>query len=147
MLGHHRVTPSIMSAVTTYTPRWREAKWSKVPCLRKQRDGRGLNPRPQDPEFEVLTARPHMPPSLPDNNYTNRDPVSLAGPVNTRELRNFAPKFEFRNSEIQNSGIMQGWGKIDLVPESKWRKIYPSFRGKGSLSYPVQESGRRHIPI
>ena len=26
-------------------------------CLRKQRDGRGLNPRPPDPEFEVLTAR------------------------------------------------------------------------------------------
>ena len=31
--------------------------WSKVPCLRKQRDGRG----PPDPEFEVLTARPHTP--------------------------------------------------------------------------------------
>ena len=28
-------------------------------CLRKQRDGRGLNPGPPDPEFEFLTARPH----------------------------------------------------------------------------------------
>ena len=27
----------------------------------KQRDGRGLNPGPQDPKFEVLTTRPHMP--------------------------------------------------------------------------------------
>ena len=39
-------------------------KWSKVPCLRKQRDGRGLNPRPPDPEFEVLTTWPHTPPIL-----------------------------------------------------------------------------------
>ena len=31
-------------------------------CLRKQRDGRGLNPGPPDPEFEFLTARPHKPP-------------------------------------------------------------------------------------
>ena len=61
-----------------------------------------MDPGPPDPQFEVLTARPHMPPSLPDNNYTNRDPVSLAGPVNTRELRNFAPKFEFRNSEFRD---------------------------------------------
>ena len=32
---------------------------SKVPCLGKQRDGQGLNPSPPDPQFEVLTARPH----------------------------------------------------------------------------------------
>ena len=31
-------------------------KWGKVPCLKKQRDWRGLNPWPPDPEFEVLTA-------------------------------------------------------------------------------------------
>ena len=35
--------------------------WNKVPCLRKQRDERGLNPGPPDPEFEVLTTRPHTP--------------------------------------------------------------------------------------
>ena len=40
----------------------KKTKWSKVPCLRKQRDGRGLNPGPPDPEFEVLTIRPHTPP-------------------------------------------------------------------------------------
>ena len=32
---------------------------SKVPSLGKQRDGQGLNPSPPDPQFEVLTARPH----------------------------------------------------------------------------------------
>ena len=37
-------------------------KWSKVPCLRKQRDGRGLSPAHPDPEFEVLTTLPHTPP-------------------------------------------------------------------------------------
>ena len=51
-----------MSPVPIYTPGWRETKWSKVPCLRKQRDGWGLNPGPPDPEFEVLTTRPHTPP-------------------------------------------------------------------------------------
>ena len=47
-----------MSSVPIYTPSWRETKWSKVPCQRKQLHGRGLNPGPPDPEFEVLTARP-----------------------------------------------------------------------------------------
>ena len=44
-----------------YTREWRETKWSKVPRIRKQRDGRGLNPGPPHPEFEVLTAQPHTP--------------------------------------------------------------------------------------
>ena len=35
----------------------RETKWNEVPCLRKLRDGRDLNPGPPDPEFEVLSAR------------------------------------------------------------------------------------------
>ena len=35
-----------MSPVPNYTPGWRETKWSKVPCLRKQPDGRGLYPPP-----------------------------------------------------------------------------------------------------
>ena len=46
----------------TTGPGWRETKWSKVPCLRKKRDGWGLNPGTPDPEFEVLTTRPHTPP-------------------------------------------------------------------------------------
>ena len=50
-----------MPPVPIYTPGWREAKWSIVPCLRKQRDERDLNPRPPDPWFKVLTAWPHMP--------------------------------------------------------------------------------------
>ena len=41
---------------------WVDTKWSKVPCLRKQRDRRGLNHGPQDPECEVLTARQQTPP-------------------------------------------------------------------------------------
>ena len=53
---------SSMSPVPIYTPEWRETKWSKAPCLRKQRDGRGVNPGTPDLEFEVLTARPHTPP-------------------------------------------------------------------------------------
>ena len=56
--------PSSMSAVPIYTPGWRETKWSKVPCLRRQCDRRGLNPGPPDAEFEVLTTRPHTPPWL-----------------------------------------------------------------------------------
>ena len=45
MLVHRRVTPppNSMSLVPIYTPGWRETKWRKVPCLRKQREGRGLN--------------------------------------------------------------------------------------------------------
>ena len=43
---------------TIYTPGWRETKWSKVLCLRKQRNRWGLNTGPPDLEFEVLTARP-----------------------------------------------------------------------------------------
>ena len=51
-----------MLSVAIYTPGRRETKGSKVPCLRKQRDGRGLNPRSPDPELEVLTTQPLMPP-------------------------------------------------------------------------------------
>ena len=54
--------PISMSPVPIYTPEWRETKWSKAPCLRKQRDGWGVNPGTPDLEFEVLTARPHTPP-------------------------------------------------------------------------------------
>ena len=46
---------------TSSTPGWRKTKWSKVPCLRKQHNGWGLNPGPPDPQFEVLTSRPHTP--------------------------------------------------------------------------------------
>ena len=54
--------PSGMSPVPIYAPGRGETKWGKVLCLRKQRDGRGLNPGPPDPEFKVLTTRPHRPP-------------------------------------------------------------------------------------
>ena len=33
-------SPSSMLLVPIYTPLWRETKWCKVPCLRKQRNGR-----------------------------------------------------------------------------------------------------------
>ena len=60
ILVHRWVTSSNRSPVPTYTPGWRETKWSRINCLRKQGDGRGFNPGP--PEFVVLSARPHMPP-------------------------------------------------------------------------------------
>ena len=63
------MTPQQYVAGTHYTSGRRETKWSKIPCRRKQRDGRGLNPEPPDPEFEVLTARPHTPPRG-NENYT-----------------------------------------------------------------------------
>ena len=50
---HNRVLP-----VPIYTHGWRETKWSKVPCLRKQCGRWGLNPRLPDPDFAVLSARP-----------------------------------------------------------------------------------------
>ena len=61
--------PSSMSPVPIYTPGWRETNWSKVPCLRKQCGGRGLNPGPPDPEFEMLTARSHTIMLLISNKY------------------------------------------------------------------------------
>ena len=45
--------PAVCRLYSTWVER---DKW--VPCLRKQRQGRGLNLGPQDPEFEMLTARP-----------------------------------------------------------------------------------------
>ena len=39
-----------------------ERQWIKVPCLRKQCDGWGLNPGSPEREFKVLTTQPHMPP-------------------------------------------------------------------------------------
>ena len=46
----------------TRVSQWRETKSSRVPCLRNQHDGWGLNPWPPDLEFKVLAAQPHMPP-------------------------------------------------------------------------------------
>ena len=62
MLFHQRVTPSSMSPLPIYTPGWRESKWIRVRSVRKQRNRRGLNTRPPDPEFKVLTTRLHTSP-------------------------------------------------------------------------------------
>ena len=40
MLVHRKITPSIMLPVPIYTPGWRETRWRKVSCLRKQHDSR-----------------------------------------------------------------------------------------------------------
>ena len=58
--GYH---PGSMSPVPIYTPGWRETKCSKVPYLRKRRDGRGLNPGPPDPQ------NPHTPPQKSLNGW------------------------------------------------------------------------------
>ena len=64
------MTPQQYVAGTHYTSgRGETTKWSKIPCRRKQRDGRGVNPEPPDPEFEVFTAQPHTPPRG-NENYT-----------------------------------------------------------------------------
>ena len=56
MLVHRMVTHQQNVAGThLYTGR-RETRWSKVPFLRKQRNWRGLNLVPLDPEFEVLNS-------------------------------------------------------------------------------------------
>ena len=56
MLVHRMVTHQQNVAGThLYTGR-RETRWSKAPCLRKQRNWRGLNLVPLDPEFEVLNS-------------------------------------------------------------------------------------------
>ena len=55
MIVHLSVTPELYVAGThLYTWMNREKVDSEVPCLRKQRDGRGLNP--------CVRARPHTPP-------------------------------------------------------------------------------------
>ena len=71
MLIHRRVPPSSMSPVPIYTPVWGKTKWSKVPCIRKQRNGRGSKPGPPDPEIQLLTARPH---TLPIVRQTINEP-------------------------------------------------------------------------
>ena len=68
-----------MSPVPIYTPGRRETKWSNVPCLRRQRDGRGLNLGLPDPEFELLTARPHTPPGPTGGNEANIFTVTPVG--------------------------------------------------------------------
>ena len=62
ILDHCRVTPQQYVAGTHLYTWWRETKWRKLPCLRKQCDGQGLNSRPPDSGFEVLTAWTHVPP-------------------------------------------------------------------------------------
>ena len=58
MLVHRR---EYVFGTHLYTWVKRETKWSKVPCLMKQRDGRGLDPGPPDPKFEASTARSRIP--------------------------------------------------------------------------------------
>ena len=58
-------SPSSMSPVHIFTAGGREIKWSRIPCLRKQLDGRDLKPGPSDPKFEKLNARPHTPSHFP----------------------------------------------------------------------------------
>ena len=65
MLVHRRFTLQQNVAGTHLYTRVKRKKWSKVPCLRKQRDGPGLNATPPDPEFELLTAQPQTPQKEP----------------------------------------------------------------------------------
>ena len=51
----------------------------------KQHNRRGLTPTPLDPEFEVLTARPHTPPVEPVPYY-----YSLLDTILLTHIRNIA---------------------------------------------------------
>ena len=62
MLVHRGVTPQQYVAGTHLYTSVKRDKVEHSSCLRKQRDGRGLNPGPPDPELEVLTTRPHSSP-------------------------------------------------------------------------------------
>ena len=59
-LVHRRVTPSSMSPVPIYTPKWTETIWVKVSCLRKQHDDRdwASSHQPSDLKSNTLTTTP-----------------------------------------------------------------------------------------
>ena len=113
MLVYRRVTPpaASVSPVPIYTPGWRERKRSKVPCLRKQRDRRGLNHGPPDP-LEVLTTEPHTSPLFHNNLCKIITYPSITGSFGPSGL---AP------SQKQSSGVMithgKSWGR------SCWTKM------------------------
>ena len=103
-----------------------------------------MDPGPPDPQFEVLTARRHMPPSLPDNSYTNRDPVPLAGPVNTRGICSFAPKFEL--TKIRDYAGLEG--KSTWFQSQSDVKYTPLSGVKGhSHTLFKSQGGGTYIPI
>ena len=67
MLVRRRVIPPAqryIAGINLYTWMKRDKVEYKIRCLSKQRDGRGFNPLPPDPEFELSTARPHTPPQV-----------------------------------------------------------------------------------
>ena len=98
-----------MSPVPIYTPVWRETKWSKVLCLRKQGDGRGLNHGPLDPDF---TARPQKPPQLVRGPYRTyfileklNSPVSLVVCChNSAVFRAYFPRDCWRDRSLSSIG-------------------------------------------
>jgi len=125
-----------MSPVPIYTPGWRETEWSKFPCIKETTQRTRLGPRTSRSAVRGVNHWPHTPPSLPDNNYTNRDPVSFAGPVNTRGLRSFAPKFELRKIR-DNAGVREKWTWFQSQSHVK----YTLFKSQGGCTYPYSPNG------
>ena len=102
--------PSSMLPVPIYTPGWRETKWSKVPCLWKQRDGRGLNPGPPDLECEVLHSKPWGKSSFPHFNTS---------PVNNRKPHNLTALTLWRSKQKQRS-VYPGERRGFIIHFSTW---------------------------
>ena len=63
--------PPSMSSVPICTLVYREKVWSKIPCLRKQGNGRGLNPGPPDLNFETTWPCIHASTLLQFSVYKN----------------------------------------------------------------------------
>ena len=63
--------PPSMSSVPICTLVYREKVWSKVPCLMKQGNGRGLNPGPPDLNFETTWPCIHASTLLQFSVYKN----------------------------------------------------------------------------
>ena len=72
--GYH---PSSMWPVPIYTPKWRETRWSIVPCQTKQRDGEAWTSNLQIRSWRRLTARPHTPPWVAQGKMKYHSPKIL----------------------------------------------------------------------
>ena len=77
MLVHCRVTPPAVCRRYQFLHLGEERQSGVVPCLRKQRDGRSLNPGPPDLEFEVLTSQSVTPPQETEKKFSFNPAVCL----------------------------------------------------------------------
>ena len=108
-----------------FTSVWRETKWSKVPCLRKQRNG------PPDPEFEALTGRQHTPPQKP------RLPLILVEDANLSQQYFLDEESEISLLNFSSAlGVIEGKkDSLKKVCVTSFSVFLSKFKLAGSLSY------------